>query len=125
MDKNISNITGSVVVIDNKVGGNIINNVNLDHLPGSEEDKKDLLTLISRIESLAKQLPAEREEDKQKIIKRLQGVVTELKSTNPDKEGLQFNLESLRKAAQNVAAVLPDILPIAIEISRRIGLTVP
>jgi hypothetical protein len=74
---------------------------------------------------LAKQLPAEREEDKQKIIKRLQGVVTELKGTNPDKESLQFNLESLRKAAQNVAAVLPDILPIAIEISRRIGLTVP
>jgi hypothetical protein len=124
MDKSISNITGSVVVIDSKVGGNVINNVNLDHLPGSEEDKKDLLTLISRIESLAKQLPDEREEDKQKIIKRLQGVVTEL-STNPDKESLQFNLESLRKAAQNVAAVLPDILPIAIEISRRIGLMVP
>jgi hypothetical protein len=35
---------------------------------------------------LAKQLSGEREEDKQKIIKRLQGVVKELNSTKLDRK---------------------------------------
>ena len=63
-----------------------INNVNLEHLSGVEKDKKDLLTLVSQLENLAKQLSGEREEDKQKIIKRLQGVVKELNSTKLDRK---------------------------------------
>jgi guanylate kinase len=60
--------------------------VNLEHLSGVEKDKKDLLTLVSQLENLAKQLSGEREEDKQKIIKRLQGVVKELNSTKLDRK---------------------------------------
>jgi guanylate kinase len=60
--------------------------VNLEHLSSVEKDKKDLLTLVSQLENLAKQLSGEREEDKQKIIKRLQGVVKELNSTKLDRK---------------------------------------
>ena len=44
-----------------------INNVNLEHLSGVEKDKKDLLTLVSQLENLAKQLSGE----KKRINKRL------------------------------------------------------
>ena len=122
---NVSGITNSAVVAGGTVHGSVTNNVNLENLPGKEEEKKDLLTLVSQLEVLAKQLPPEKEEEAQRIVKRLQGVVTELSNTKPDKENLQFNLESLQKAAQNVAALVPSILPIAIEISKRIALMVP
>lgn len=122
---NVSGITNSAVVAGGIVHGSVTNNVNLESLPGKEEEKKDLLTLVSQLEVLAKQLPPEKEEEAQRIIKRLQGVVTELSNIKPDKENLQFNLESLQKAAQNVADLVPSILPIAIEISKRIALMFP
>jgi len=122
---NISGVANSAIVAGGTVHGSVINNVNLENLPGKEEEKKDLLTLVSQLEILAKKLPPEKEEEAQRIVKRLQGVVTELSKTKPDKEDLQFNLESLRKAAQNVAAVAPSILDIAIEIAKRIALMVP
>lgn len=122
---NISGVTQSAINAGGTVSGSVTNNIVIRGLEGRQEEKFDLLNLIEQLENLAKQLPLENDDDARKIVKRLKGILAEIEKTNPDTEDVEFNLESLQKAAQNVASVLPTILPIAIEVANRIRLMLP
>jgi|GEM_PF-4160288 len=122
---NVSGVTNSAINAGGTVHGNVTNNVQIRGLQGKEEKKTSLLVLMQQVEDLVAQLPPENNNDAQKIIKRLKGIISEIENTEPDKEDIEFNLESLQKAAKNVAALLPSLFPIATEIASRIRSMLP
>jgi len=86
-------------------------------LPTADQPTKEALTdLIEQLSTLLQQVPTQQVGEAEKVAKRAQALVEEAGKPNPDKEFVEFSGESLKKAAQNIAGVLPAVLPIATQI---------
>jgi hypothetical protein len=86
-------------------------------LPGADQPTKEALTdLIAQLSALLQQLPPQHAGEAEKLAKRAQALVEEVGKPTPDKEFAEFSGESLKKAAQNIAGVLPAVLPIVTQI---------
>jgi hypothetical protein len=78
--------------------------------------KETLVQLIAQLDTLLQGLPPEQAAEAEKVVKRAQALIEEAGKSAPDKEFIEFSGESLKKAAQNLASVLPAVLPIATQI---------
>jgi MoxR-like ATPase len=115
---NISNVTGSVINIDS-----ILENVSqsISAIPrGDSKDKDELKKLVKELNDLLKSAPEENKSDAEKMANRVDTAIKEATKDDPDKELIEFSLESLKKAASNIAALVPSILPIAMQIVEHI-----
>lgn len=94
-------------------------------LPGVDSPTKDeLKQLITQLSEALGGIPQERSEDAEKLSKRVEEVVEELKKPNPDKELVGFNLDRLLNTAKSIATFLPAVLPIATDIANHISMLI-
>lgn len=84
------------------------------------ETKQALADLVAQLKDTLKDTPPAQADDAAVVSKRVDAVVQEAAAAKPDPDVAAVNLESLKKAATNLAAVLPDVLPIAMQIIDRI-----
>ncbi len=94
----------------------------INALPNVDQKTKDDLTqLVRQLSGLLQQVPSDKAADAEKISKRVEALMKEAQKPDPDKEEVEFNLNSFKSAAANIAHVLPAILPIASQIATFIG----
>lgn len=118
-ETNISGLSNSIVNTGT-VSGSITNSVNLTGLSATDKEKAELTTLLQQLETEIKKLPANRQEEASLLMKRLSLISEELQGQKPDKEAVQFGLESLKKAAENIVAIAPTIMPLSVEIAKKV-----
>lgn len=114
----ISNVSGSIINVDSlleQVSQNI-NNVQ----KADQATKEELNKLVAQLTDVLKGLPSDKIDEATKIADRVDTAISEVSKEKPDKEKVEFSLESLKKAAQNIAGVLPTVLPIATQIAEHI-----
>ena len=81
--------------------------------PNTRQELEDLIGQLS--ESL-QQVPEDNREDAQAVADLTQSLVETAKAEQPNKTTLQITGEGLKKAAQNLAEVMPAVLTIATQI---------
>jgi len=111
---NISNVTGSVINVDS-ILENVSQNISAISRCDSN-DKGSLQLLVNKLKDLLKSVPDENKSDAEKIANRVDTAIKEVAKDVPDKELVEFSLNGLKKAASNIAAIIPSILPIATQI---------
>lgn len=113
-----ANITGSNINV-----GSTLTNVtqNIGSIPNaSTEDKQKLEQLVKQLQAELQKVPEAQADDAEKVANRTKAMVDEVNKTKPDKEFVEINGESLKKAATNIGAVLPAVLTIATQIATHI-----
>ena len=99
---------------------------NISTLPKADQATKEELTkLVAQLTDLLKQAPTEKVDEAGQIADRVDMLVKEAGKDKPDQEKVEFSLESLKKAAENIAGVLPTVLPIAMQIVEHIRKLIP
>lgn len=83
-------------------------------------DKIELKALIEELFKLINRLPSDYADKAEIVVKRIETAIEEASKPRPDKEVVLFSLDSLKKAAANLATVIPDILPLATRIADHI-----
>jgi len=76
----------------------------------------ELIKLMTDLKADLASLPKQRAEEAQLIARTVEELVKETMNSRPDKEKLRISGERLKKAAENVAAVMPNVLVIASQI---------
>lgn len=84
---------------------------------GDTASKANLQALIEQLSAELQKVPAEHAADAEQLAKRTESAVAEATKATPDKEDAEYSLSRLKKAAENIAAVLPTVLPIATQIA--------
>jgi hypothetical protein len=82
--------------------------------------KVELQRLIGELEQLLQHVPSEQAKEAETLAKRLETLVEESGKPEPDREVVAFSAQSLQKAASNIAAVVPAVLPVANRITEHI-----
>jgi hypothetical protein len=80
------------------------------------EARRELEKLIGQLSEALQKVPENNKEDAQAVADLTQSLVESAKVEKPNKTMLQITGEGLKKAAQNLAEVLPTVLPIATQI---------
>jgi tRNA U34 5-carboxymethylaminomethyl modifying GTPase MnmE/TrmE len=89
----------------------------VESIPSADAKTKDeLVALTNQLKQLLEKMPSGNEEMVEQVAKRLNTLMEEASAKKPDHEMVQITAEGLKKAAQNLAAVVPTILPICIDI---------
>ena len=84
---------------------------------GDAATKAQLQSLIEQLSTELQKVPAEKAEDAEQAAKRAESAVAEATKATPDKDDVAYSLSRLKKAAENIAQVLPTVLPIASQIA--------
>lgn len=100
----IINIKSTLTNVQQSVG-----EIRTDDLDG----RKELEKLIGQLNEALQKTPVEKQEDAQAVAETAKALVDVAKAEKPNKTMLQITGEGLKKAAQNLADVLPVVLPIA------------
>lgn len=78
--------------------------------------KNELNTLIARLEELLQQAPQENTQEAQAVAETAKMLIDTATQENPNKYTKQITADGLLKAAENIAKVLPAVLPIVKQI---------
>lgn len=84
---------------------------------GDAATKAQLQQLIEQLSAELQKAPAEQVGEAEQAAKRAESAVAEATKPNPDKDDVAYSLSRLKKAAENIAQVLPIVLPIATQIA--------
>jgi hypothetical protein len=115
---NVSNVSGSILNIKATLRDVT---QRIDGIPSADQATKDeLKRLMAELSESLQQAPTGKAEEATKVAKRAEAAVEEVSKSQPDKELITFNVESLKKAAANIAGALPAVLPIATKIAEHI-----
>lgn len=79
----------------------------------NQEIKEELKQLINELSKLLQHAPSNNAEDAATVAKRIDAAFDEVNKAKPDKELVNFNIESLKKAAANIAGVFTIVENIA------------
>jgi hypothetical protein len=79
----------------------------------NQETLNELESLIQQLSDALEKAPGEKQEDAQAVAETTKALVETAKSEKPNKVMLQITGEGLKKAAQNLAGVLPEVVAIA------------
>ncbi len=82
----------------------------------AESTKVELEKLIEDLNDALGKIPQDKEAEAKKIAKMVTRLMEDASEEEPDKEELQNSGERLKKAAQNIADVVPTVLTIATKI---------
>lgn len=89
---------------------------------GDENTRKELQELIGQLsKELKKKVPPEKKEQAEAVAVTAKALVDQAKEEKPNKTMVQITGEGLKKAAQNVADVMPTVLTIATQIVMAVG----
>jgi chromosome segregation ATPase len=89
----------------------------IEALPHADDSQKqELIRLIEDLKRQLEQVPEDRAKDAEKVSRRVEALAREVDSEKPDREMVEITGESLKRAAQNLADVLPTVLTIATQI---------
>jgi methyl-accepting chemotaxis protein len=78
--------------------------------------RQELEELIGQLSENLQQVPENNREDAQAVADLTQSLVETAKAEQPNKTTLQITGEGLKKAAQNLAEVMPAVIPIVTQI---------
>ena len=102
---------GAIVNIESEVVQNI------GTIPYADPSSKgELVQLIKQLSALLQQVPPEKSKDAEAVVETAKRLVDDVSKASPNKAMIQVTAESLKKAAENIAGVLPSILPIVEQI---------
>jgi hypothetical protein len=91
---------------------------NVGNIPGFDPAEKDeLKRLIEQLNVSLQKVPQEKVEDAEAMADTTRELVENISKDKPNKAKLQITLSGLKQAAENIAKVLPDVLPIAMQIT--------
>lgn len=82
-----------------------------------ESARKDLEKLIQQLSGALQKIPAAKQEDAQAVAETAKALVDSAKAEKPNKSMLKITSEGLKQAAQNLADVMPAVIPIAGQIA--------
>jgi methyl-accepting chemotaxis protein len=82
-----------------------------------ESARKDLEQLIGQLSEALQKVPAEKQEQAQAVAETAQALVETAKAEKPNKTMVQITSEGLKKAAQNLAEVMPTVVTLAGQIA--------
>jgi hypothetical protein len=114
---NISDVSGANINIKSTLE-NVKQTINA--LPGDQTTKDELRSLLEQLSVELQKAPTGHAQEVEQVAKRAEASITEASKPQPDKEDVQYSLERLQKAATNLSAVIPTILPIATRIVEHI-----
>jgi hypothetical protein len=83
---------------------------------GDPGTRAELQKQIQQLSDILQKIPAELQDEAQAVAQATQALVDTAKDANPNRTMLQITGEGLKKAAQNLAAVAPLVLPLASQI---------
>lgn len=83
---------------------------------GDSAEREALMQLVEELKQHLDQVPSEKVADAEKVSKRVEALVEEVEQAEPDQEMVGITAESLKRAATNLAKVVPTVLPIATQI---------
>jgi len=112
---NFSNFQAGIMNIESTLT-NVSQNVG--NIPNIDQSTKDeLKQLFEQLNTILQKIPKEKIEDAEAVADIAKDLVENTSKDKPNKAKLQITLAELKQAAENIAKVLPDVLPIAIQIS--------
>ncbi|WP_161569138.1 caspase family protein [Candidatus Oscillochloris fontis] len=79
--------------------------------------KAQLQTLLDQLSTELQRVPATHAAAAEQTAKRIEQTVAEATKPRPDREDVAYSLKRLQQAAEQIALVLPTVLPITIQIS--------
>lgn len=84
---------------------------------GDTQERATLRRLVDQLNEQLAQTPVGRSQEAERVVKRLEVLVAEVEAEEPDKDMVEIMGESLKRAAEKVADVLPAVLTIATQIA--------
>lgn len=88
---------------------------------GDEVTKKELVELLEQLEKVLLQVPADREEDAKTVAWAADELIKARTSERPNTSRIEITKDALKKAAVNIASVMPTVLIISEKIIEAIG----
>jgi hypothetical protein len=86
-------------------------------LPNTDESAKvELTRLIEQLNETLQKVPAEKADDAEAVADAAKALVDAANKPKPNKATLQITADGLKKASENIAAVLPTVVGIATQI---------
>ncbi len=117
------NVQGGNVVIGGKqtVGGNLTITMHdltqtISKGKAAPSDKETLQKLMDDLKTTLMNVPSEHEESGKKVVERTEELVTEVSRPQADPEDVKDSANKLKRAAENIKAVLPAVFTIATSI---------
>lgn len=89
-------------------------------LHGDAAAKGELQKLTEQLSAELQKVPAEKASEAEAVAENAKTAVEQALKEKPNKTMVQISGEGLKQAAQNIAAVLPAVLPIATQIAQAI-----
>jgi len=108
---NFGDVSGSNINIDS-ILENVTQNIGAVNSIDNEA-KKQLLELIEQLKTELQKLPQENKEDAETIADYTKSLVEASTKAQPNKKTIQITADGLKKAAENIAGVMPTVLAIA------------
>lgn len=94
--------------------------------PSLDQATKDELTrLVAQLRAELQNVPSGSESDAEAVAETAKDAVEKATTQKPNRALVQISANGLKEAAQNLAAVLPTVLPIAMQIVEKIRALVP
>jgi len=91
---------------------------NVGNIITSDQDaRRELEKLIKQLSEALQKIPADKQEEVQAVAETAKALVDSAKAEKPNKTMLKITAEGLKQAAQNLADVMPTIVPIAGQIA--------
>lgn len=85
------------------------------------EAKEELKKLVEQLNETLQRAPSDKSEQAQAVAQSAEALVEQAKAEKPNKTMLQITGDGLKQAAQNLADVMPTVIPIATQIVLAIG----
>lgn len=82
-----------------------------------EKTRKELEKLINQLSDALQNVPSDKQEEVQAVVETAKTLVDSAKAEKPNKTMLKITSEGLKHAAQNLADVMPTVIPIAGQIA--------
>jgi hypothetical protein len=94
----------------------------IENVTGADEsEKQELKDLVAQLKAVLEKVPPDRVEEAEAVATLTESVVEQASVDKPNKALLQISREGLKKAAEDIADVLPTVLGIATKIVTVIG----
>jgi hypothetical protein len=113
---NLSNFQAGILNIESTLT-NVSQNVG--NIPGLDQpDKDELKQLVEQLNVALQKAPPDKVDDAAAVAETTKDLVEDVSKEKPNKAKVQITLSGLKLAAENIAKVLPDVLPIALQITQ-------
>lgn len=90
-----------------------------------QSEKDELHNLLEQLNEILQQAPASNEEEAEAVAEAARVLVEAATKEKPNKASIKITAAGLKQAAENIANVMPTVLPIAMEIAGKIQTLLP